>query len=79
MLPRLRKRYGVLVAAIAGDALATNGGLQPGDIIYELNHLEITGLASLKMALEPLKPGDAVVIQVQRRGRLLYAAMEIEP
>ncbi len=79
MLPRLRKRYGVLVAAIAGDTPATYGGLQPGDIIYELNQREITGLTSLKTALEPLVAGDAVVIQVQRRGRLLYAAMEIEP
>ena len=79
MLPRLRKRFGVLVAAISNDAPAIDGRFRPGDVIFELNHNEITGLAVLKSTLQQLNPGDAAVIQLQRRGQLRFLTLEIEP
>ncbi len=79
MLPRLRKRFGVLVAAISDDAPAVDGGFRPGDVIFELNHHEITGLAVFKSTLQLLKSGDAAVIQLQRRGQLRFLTLEIEP
>ena len=48
MLPPLRRRTGVVVAATTADAvLARDGALSPGDVIYAVNEHEIPNLAEL--------------------------------
>jgi S1-C subfamily serine protease len=74
----LRKHYGVVVAARGGDTAYSGDSLQLGDVIYELNNAPVTDVATLRKQLDQLKDTDAVVLQVERDGRLMYVTMEIE-
>ncbi|MCB0303283.1 MAG: PDZ domain-containing protein, partial [Calditrichaeota bacterium] len=78
MIPRLRKRFGVLVAAVSAEMPDASGQLFPGDVIFEVNGVEVTGLTSLRGALENLRPGDAAVLQIQRQGRLQYMTFKLD-
>lgn len=78
MIPPLRKPAGVLVAGrIAGFSPSEEGLLQ-GDLIISMNGEAVKGLAGLRKTLEGLKPDDAAVFQVQRLGRLMFIAFNLE-
>ena len=76
-LSGLRGDTGVLVAARASQA-AGDGGLQVGDVIYSLNGVSVRGLAELREAVSRAPAGSALVLQVERDGKLLYVALEAE-
>jgi serine protease Do len=79
MLPVLRGKSGVVVvSATAGTFDSDSGGLVPGDVIHAVNGKWIMNLAALRGALDAMKPGDAVVLQVERTGTLSYVAFTIE-
>jgi serine protease Do len=77
-LPNLRADYGVLVAARSADAPSLSDRLRAGDVIYTMNATRIVDLKTLREAAAKLRPGDAVVCQVERSGRLMYVAFEID-
>jgi serine protease Do len=79
LLPALRGKSGVVVvSATAGTFDSDSGGLAPGDVIHAVNGTWIATLPALRAALDPMKPGDAVVLQVERMGALSYVAFTIE-
>jgi len=79
LLPDLRFDAGVLVAATAEDVHdPAEGTFLPGDVIYFVNGVRVTTLASLREIEKTLKPGDAVVAQIERDGQLRYLAFEVE-
>jgi serine protease Do len=79
MLPALRVRSGVVVASTVDGAIDTReGGLAAGDIIYAINRKPISGIEELRAALDELKPGDPVVLQIERRGELMYLTFTLE-
>ena len=51
---------------------------QPGDVIYALNKELVGSVEALRSALGKLKPGDPVVLLVERGGDLQYLAAELE-
>jgi len=53
-------------------------GLQVADIIHRLNITSIDSMDTLRSALGMLKAGDAVVLQVERDGGLIYVSFEME-
>ena len=77
-LPPLRKRPGVLIAAVAGDSPATEERLQPGDIIYSLNGSNITSLSTLKSIIGQLESGASAAIHLERQGRLRYVSFTMK-
>jgi serine protease Do len=79
MLPILRAKSGVVVvSATAGTFDSDSGGLVPGDVIHAVNGKWIMTLAALRGALEGLKSGDAVVLQIERLGLLSYIAFTLD-
>ena len=78
MLPDLRKPYGIVVAARAAGAEGLDVDLRPGDVIYAINNDPTATIAALTAALGQMKSGDAVVLQVERDGELMYVAFEME-
>jgi S1-C subfamily serine protease len=78
MLP-LRARSGVVVASASSSAIdSENGGLVPGDVIHAVNGQWIADLPSLRQTVDAAKPGDPLVLQVERRGVLLFLAITAE-
>src|ERR1051325_8041314 len=78
LLDELRKPYGVVIAARAGDSPYTGDALQLGDVIYSVNRTPITSIDALNKAINDLKEADPLVLQVQRKDRMLYLALQIE-
>jgi serine protease Do len=79
LLPALRGRSGVVVAStVAGAIDSRDGGLSAGDVVYAINRRPVAGLAELRAVLDELKTGDPVVLQLERRGELMYLAFTFE-
>jgi serine protease Do len=79
MLPDLRKNYGVIVAArTSNPPYSGSGTLQQGDVIYSVNREPIASIEALRTALDGLKPGDPLIIQIERGGKLTYLSLELE-
>jgi serine protease Do len=79
MLPMLRAKAGVVVvSATAGTFDSDSGGLVPGDVIHAVNGTWITSLAALRGALDGMKSGDAVVLQIERLGVLSYVPFTLD-
>jgi serine protease Do len=76
LLPDLRKHYGVVVAARGGDPVYSGDSLQLGDVIYAINNAPVTDVTTLRKQLDQLKDAAALVLQVERDGRLMYITLE---
>jgi serine protease Do len=74
----LRIYSGVIVLGRAADLTMPDTGLQTGDVIHTLNTTAIPDMATLRTAVLALKPGDPVVIQVERANGLTYLSFEME-
>jgi serine protease Do len=72
----LRGREGVVVAARAGGA--DGAELRAGDVIYAVNGVSVLGLAELRSAMAGAKPGQPLVLHVERAGKLIYVVVENE-
>jgi S1-C subfamily serine protease len=78
-LPVVRVQAGVVVASmVAGAFDARAGGLAQGDVIYAVNRKPVARIADLRTMIEGFKPGDPVVLQLERRGELMYLAFTVE-
>ena len=53
-------------------------GPEPGDVIHALNGVPIKDLQQLRQELHKAKPGDSIVLQVERSGLLTYLVLETE-
>jgi len=47
-------------------------------VIHAVNGQWISDLASLRKAVDAAKPGDALALQVERRGGLMFLAVTVE-
>jgi serine protease Do len=74
----LRIASGVVVLGRAADLITPETGLQTGDVIHALNTTAITSLDTLRAAVQSLKTGDPVVLQVERSDGLSYLSFEME-
>ena len=79
MLPTIRALSGVVIAStVAGAIDSRDGGLSPGDIVYAVNRTSVSSLEELRAIVDALKPGDPVVLHLERDGELMYLAFTIE-
>ena len=78
LIQGLRRKYGVIVVAKSPDGQAQFIDLQPGDVIHTVNDLTIASLAALQHAVQEVKSGDAVVLQIERDQHFQYVAFEME-
>ena len=73
-LPPLRIPMGIVVAATTLGSRTAEIPLQVGDVIQGVNGTMITTLVGLRESLAALKQGDAVVLQIERNGQLIYVS-----
>jgi serine protease Do len=78
VIPGIRVDSGVLVAALTANQGSQETGLRPNDIIHSFNRIPILTVEALRSALDGVKPGSPVVLQVEREGELEYATFEME-
>ena len=73
-----RSNSGVVVVAQGGGSNAVDTGLATGDIIRAIDRTALQSTAQFRVIDRMLKSGDAVVLQIERSGKLQYLAFEIE-
>ena len=74
----VRSTHGVIVAGILGEQPATLANLEVGDIISSANGKAISSTAEFRQVLADFKPGDAVVLTVERQSVMMYVPFEME-
>ena len=67
-----------MVAARLSEADMEEHGLVIGDVIRSVNAATITSVAQLRAVLDNSKPGDPIALQVERKGKLMYVAFEMD-
>ena len=79
MVPVLRTKTGVVVVStVAGAIDSREGGFAAGDVLISVNRTGVQDVAALRSLLDAMTPGTPVVIQLERRGQLLFLAFTIE-
>ena len=76
-LPPLRIPMGVVVAARTLGSRTADIPLQTGDVIHAVNGAPVSTLEGLRDLLAAQKPGDAIVLQIERYGQLLYISFTL--
>ena len=74
----LRTDTGVLVIGLLGGEPAIAADLSVGDAIRAVNGTPLESAQQLRQVLAGFKPGDAVVLEVERQSVLQYVAFEME-
>lgn len=69
------KTKGAFVRQVVPGAPAEKAGIQPGDVVLYVNGKPVDGAVDLRRTLGALKPGSAVNLQINRRGKV----MEFKP
>ncbi len=67
---------GVVVTDVEEGSLAEAAGLQPGDVILELNRQPVLSFSTLQRLADPLKPTDLALLLVNRQGNVLYVPIQ---
>ena len=74
----LREPSGVVVAARAAGTGIVDNSLKTGDLIHALKSSPVTSLDGLRSALDNIKPDSSVALQVERDGKMMYVAFQME-
>lgn len=75
-LPDVRSASGVVVVAQSPELNSYTSSLRAGDILHSLNQMPIESVQQLRSLLHGMKPGQAVVLQIERAATLQYVAFE---
>ena len=77
-LSNARSDSGIVVVAQIGGSRTVDTGLRTGDIIRAIGRTPLQTASQLQAIVRELKPGDPVVLQVERNGKLQYLAFEMD-
>ena len=69
---------GVVVTDMEEGSLAEASGLQPGDVVLELNRQAVPNFSAFQRVADPLKPTDLALLLVNRQGNALYIPIQNE-
>jgi serine protease Do len=69
-------------AGVLVTAKLSGSDMQPevvvGDVIRSVNGIPVSSVAALRAMLNGFKPGDAIALQVERNGKLMYVALDMD-
>ncbi len=68
---------GVVVTDVAQDSPASQGGIDPGDVILEINRQPVTSVADYRKIVSKLKKGDTVLLRVRSGQAVQYLPIKI--
>jgi serine protease Do len=73
---KLRDSKGVLIAKVESNSLAQAEGLREGDLIKEVNRLEVSSVGEFTSALARSRRGDTLLLRVLRETRAFYVVLK---
>lgn len=72
----LREAKGVLVSKVETGSLAQAEGLREGDLIKEVNRVDVSSVGDFNAALARIRHGDTVLLRVLRESRAFYVVLK---
>ena len=78
LLRGTRSDSGVFVVAQISGSNGVDTGLETGDIIRSVDRTTFETTSQFEALVRNFRPGDPVVLQVERKGKLQYLAFEME-
>ncbi len=73
---KLRESKGVLIAKVEPNSLAQAEGLREGDLIKEVNRIEVSSVGEFASAIARSKRGDTLLLRVLRENRAFYVVLK---
>lgn len=73
---KLREARGVLITKVDPGSLAHAEGLREGDLIKEVNRVEVGTVSEFTAALARVRRGDTVLLRVLRESRAFYVVLK---
>jgi serine protease Do len=73
---KLRDSKGVLIAKVESNSLAQAEGLREGDLIKEVNRMEVSSVGEFTSALARSRRGDTLLLRVLRETRAFYVVLK---
>src|SRR5581483_9179244 len=67
---------GVVVTGLAPDSSAASAGVEPGDVILEINRQPVRSVADLRRISSKLSKKDGALLLINRRGGKLFLAIK---
>ncbi len=71
-------REGVIITNVEPGSTAENAGLEPGDVIMEINKNKIANIDNYKKSMDSISPGQNVLFLIQRGSNTIYVALKFE-
>lgn len=73
---KLKDIRGVLISKVEGGSLAQAENLREGDLIKEVNRVEVNSVADFTSAVAKVRRGDTVLLRIQREARAFYVVLK---
>jgi serine protease Do len=73
---KLQESRGVLIAKVAPNSLAQAEGLHEGDLIKEVNRVEVRSVGEFNGEVSKIRPGETVLLRLLREGRAFYVVLK---
>jgi serine protease Do len=73
----IRDRAGVVVTNVTPGSPADDAGIQPGDVIKEVNHHQIRNLNEYDSAMGRTKEGKPLLLLIKRGGQTFYISIKV--
>jgi serine protease Do len=73
----LSETRGLVVVQVESNSPAGEAGMKPGDMILEVDQVEVEDLKAFNRKIEGYKVGDTVLFLVKRRTATLYLTVKI--
>ena len=72
-----RNEQGVVVSSVSPGSAADEAGLRRGDLIKEVNRMEVANAQDFRRAMSRLRSGDSAALLVRRGQNTFYVAVPI--
>jgi serine protease Do len=73
---KLRELKGALITKVEPNSLAQAEGLREGDLIKEVNRMEVSSVGEFTSALARSRHGDTLLLRVLRESRAFYVVLK---
>jgi Do/DeqQ family serine protease len=73
---KLRESRGVLITKVEAGSLAQSEGLREGDLIKEVNRVDVGSVGEFTTAISKVRRGDTVLLRVLRESRAFYVVLK---